>query len=94
MQSLDISLSQRRACRFYDNIHSTEVVRRLDDVIHRNICRYLANGLRLENPPRLLMGQAASLDVVRVVGKVNLKPMIESSRNASALFSLKQGQDA
>ena len=63
-------------------VDRAEVVCRLDNIVDGHVRADFPNRLRLEYPPCLLVREAASLDVVRVVGDVDLKAMVQSSGDA------------
>ena len=93
VQTLDVALGQRRARRLDDDVDAPEVVGRFDHVVHRDVPRQGADRHRLEDPARLLVREAAALHVVRVVGEVDLEPMVEPARDASALFGLQDSEN-
>ncbi len=85
MDFFDESLSEF-VIRFVDDkIDAAEVICGLHDIIHVDALVRDADGVRFEDVPGLLMGEAASFDMVGIVGKVNLSAMIYSSSDV-ALF--------
>ena len=93
VKSLDICFRQSGGSGHDDHVRRAEVVRRFHDVVHGNIGGQGADGFRLEYPACLLVGEAAALDVVRVVGKVDLKPMVETSRNHRTPFCFQNAEN-
>ena len=51
----------------------------LNDVINTNYIIFNSNGVCLKDKTRLLVCQAATLNVVRIICKVNLSAMIYST---------------
>ena len=88
VQLFDERFSQFRSRLFNDTVNTSEVVNRLNDIIHLNSVVSNAYGVSLEDIPRLLVGQAATLDVVGVIGEVNLDTVINSALNPSVLLLL------
>ena len=62
-----------------DIVYASEVVGSLDDIIHvhRSVCD--ADGVCLEDVPRLLVGELAAFDVVGVVCEVNLCAVVDAA---------------
>ncbi len=67
-----------------DIVDAAEVVGGLHDVIHIDAVFGDADHVGLEDIPGLLVGELAALDVVGVVGQVNLGAVV----NATADFTL------
>ena len=88
VQLFDERFSQFRSRLFNDTVDTAEVVSRLNDIIHLNCVASNADGVSLEDIPRLVVGQAATLDMIRVIGEVNLDTVIDTSLNPSVLLLL------
>ena len=79
MQFFDQALGQSFVRPVYNEVDTTEMVRRFDDVVNINsrICDSYRVGFKDE--PGLLVGQAAAFDMIGVIGQVNLGTMIDSA---------------
>ena len=80
MQLLDQLLCKRLLGLVDDQVDATEVVDSLHDVIY--IYRFVSShtdGVCLKDIARLLMGQTAALNMVRVVGQVYLRLVIDAA---------------
>ena len=88
MQLLNQRFGQLCPCLLNDQVDTPEVVSRLNDIVHPD--RFVSNtdGVRLENVPRLVVSQAATLNVVGVIGEINLDTVIDTSLNPSVLLFL------
>ena len=62
-----------------DIVKASEVIHRLNDIIHINNPVANADGVRLKDKARLVMSQAAAFDMIGVIGQVNLRTMIDAS---------------
>ena len=93
MQTLYVALRERGPRSGDDRVDATEMVRRFDDVVHRDVRTDFANRPRLENPARLLMRQAAALDVVGVVGEVDLETVVDAPGHFGFALGLEDGGD-
>ena len=60
-------------------IDSAEVVLSFYNVINVNRISINANSRRFKNHARLIKGELASLNVIRVIGKLNLELMINTA---------------
>ena len=60
-------------------MHTSKVVNRLNDVVNTYCITLNTNGICFKNKARLLVRQAATLNVVRIICKVNLRTMIYST---------------
>ena len=69
-----------------DEIDATEVVGGFHDVVHVDALVRDADGVGFKDIACLLMGQATALDMVGVVGKVNLGPVIDAATDLSLLL--------
>lgn len=91
---LDQRLGQFVAGTVYDKVDAAEMVYRLDYVIDVDALIRNADRVRLKDETRLFVGQTASLDIVGIIGEVDLRAMIDTPANLSILFftkSLEQG---
>ena len=75
----------------YDEVDAAEVVGRLDDVVDADRLIGDADGIGLVDVARLLLRETTSLDVVGVVGKVYLRPMVDAPSHL-ALHLLSQSK--
>lgn len=60
-------------------IDSVKVVLSFYDVIDVNRIFFSTDGRRLKNHARLIKGEFASLNVIRIVGKLNLNLMVNAA---------------
>lgn len=74
-------------CPVDDKVDASEVIGGFYDIIHIDALVRDADGVCLEDVPRLLMGKPAAFDVIGVVGKVDLGAVINASAHL-ALFLL------
>ena len=72
-----------------DQVDASEVVGRLHDIIDIHAFVRNADGVGLKDETRLLVCQPAPLDVVGIVGEVDLGTMIDSTSNLPILLFLK-----
>ena len=73
---LDEVCRQRRQSLAQNLVEGAEMIDCLEDVIHIKGILRDTDGIRLEDIARLLVGQATSLDVVGIIGQVDLCPMV------------------
>jgi len=91
---LDQRLGQFVAGTVDDEVDAAEMVRRLHNVINVDTLIRNADRIRLKDEAGLFVGQTAALDVVGVIGEVDLRAMIDTPAYFSLLFftkSLQQG---
>ena len=62
-----------------DIINATEVVDGLHNIVDARIFRGDAQGVGLENVACLVMGQSATLDVIGVIGQIDLGTMVDAA---------------
>ena len=62
-----------------DIIHAAEMVHRLQNIINARVFSSNAQCVGLKDITRLFFCQAASFNMVGVVGKVNLRTMIDTA---------------
>ena len=91
MQLLDELLRQGRPSPIDHQIDAAKVIGRLDDIVHIHRRIGNADGVRLKNIPGLIVGQAAALHMIGVVGQIDLHHMIDA---AGQLRRLLLPQDA
>ena len=92
VQLLNERFCQFRSCLFNDTVETAEVVSRLNDIIHINSFVSNADGVCLEDIPCLIVGQAATLNVVGVIGEINLDTVINAAFDLAVLLLLERGQ--
>ena len=92
MQLLDICLMQRFSRRIYQVVQTTEVVHRLDDIIHIDCLVRPANRIGLKDVTGLVMRKSATLDVIGIIGKIDLGLMINASFELHLLLLAQHGQ--
>ena len=69
-----------------DIVDAAEVVGGLHDVIHIDAVFGDADRVGLEDIPGLLVGELAALDVVGVVGQVNLGAVVDAAADFTLFF--------
>ena len=86
MQLLDMSLCYL-LCGMVDNIvDTTEMIDSLQNIVDASVFGGDAESIGFEDITGLLFCQTAPFDVVRVVGEINLSPMIDTSFEPDILF--------
>lgn len=75
-----------------DAVDAPEVVGGLDNVVHVHCLVGDADGIGLKDVTRLVVGQPAALDMVGVVGKVNLDTVINAALDFAGLLLLERCQ--
>ena len=78
-----------------DEVDAAEVVGGLHDVVHIDAIFGDADRVGLEDIPRLLVGKPAALDVVGVVGQINLGAVVNATADFTLFFfseSLEKGR--
>lgn len=86
MQFLDEGFGERLRGPVDDRVDAAEVVRGFEDVIHPQRLALDAHRVGLEDVARLVVGQPAALDVVRVVGKVDLRAVVDAALETHRLL--------
>ncbi len=76
MQFLDEFFRQCVFCLRDDQVDALEMICRLDDIVHVHRSAGRADGVGLKDVARLVMGQAAALDVVGIIGQIDLHLVI------------------
>ena len=80
MQRLNQFFRKWIACLVDNQINTAEMVHRLYDIIHvHRLISSHTNGIRLEDVTCLVVRQAATLDMVRVIGQVYLRFVIDTA---------------
>ena len=62
-------------------------------IVHVDDCVGSPNSIRLKDMARLLMSEATTLDMVRVVGEVNLCAVIDASFEVHLLLLARYGKE-
>ena len=62
-----------------NEVDATEMICRLYDIVYTHTLAFDTDGIRFEDVTRLVMRQAAALDVIGVVGQVDLCAMIDAA---------------
>ena len=76
---LDVILRQPLFRMVDDIVNTTEMVHRLHNIIHIDRIVSNANGVSLKDIACLVVGQTATLDMVGVIGQVDLRSMIDAA---------------
>ena len=79
MQFLDEGFGERLPGPVDDRVDAAEVVRGFENIVHTQRLALDAHRVGLEDVARLVVGQPAALDVVRVVGEVYLRAMVDAA---------------
>ena len=86
-------LLAKRLCRIVDNVvDRPEVVLRLDKVVNAQHLPLEADGRGLEDEAYLVVREAAALDVVGVVGEVNLDLVVDTALEPRFALLLEAGK--
>ena len=96
MNLLNHILSKPLLCVVDDEVDTTEMVHRFKDVIHVDGIGGDANGVGFIDIACLVVGQLATLDVVGVIGQINLNAMVDAALQFGGLLLsqyLKQGRN-
>ena len=75
-----------------DQINATEVIRGFNHIVHIQHLVFYTDGVGFKNITCLVVRQAAALDVVRVVGQVDLGFVIDASGILRSFFFLQNGK--
>lgn len=79
VQFLDEGFGERLPGPVDNRVDAAEVVRGFENVIHAQRLAFDAHRVGLEDVAGLVVGQPAALDVVRVVGKVDLRAVVDAA---------------
>lgn len=86
VQFLDEGFGERLPGPVDNRVDAAEVVRGFENVIHAQRLAFDAHRVGLEDVARLVVGQPAALDVVRVVGEVYLRAMVDAALETHRLL--------
>lgn len=86
VQFLDEGLGERLPGPVDNRVDAAEVVRGFENVIHPQRLALDAHRVGLEDMARLVVGQPAALDVVRVVGEVDLRTVVDAALETHRLL--------
>lgn len=86
VQFLDEGFGERLPGPVDDRVDAAEVVRGFEDIIHTQRFALDAHRVGLEDMARLVVGQPAAFDVIRVVGKVDLRAVVDAAFEAHGLL--------
>lgn len=95
MQLLDKALADWLVCLVDHHIDATEMVCCLNDIIHIDRAALIVsdtNRIRFKNISRLVVRQSASLDVVGIVGQIDLHLMINATFYPADLLSPQESE--
>ena len=84
--NLDEPLGKKAFCVVNDKIDTSEVVSGFNDVVHVDTAVGYADGAGLVDIPRLVVSETAALNVVGVVGEVNLNTVIYAAGLSGGFF--------
>ena len=82
----DKFLAELRFCAFDNLVDTTKVIGGFDDIVHPHAFLGDADGVCFKNKARLLVGQAAALHVVGVVGQLHLYLVVDTAFAAGLHF--------
>ena len=82
VQFLDEGFGERLPGPVDNRVDAAEVVRGFEDVIHPQRLALDTHRVGLEDVAGLVVGQPAALDVVRVIGKVDLRAVVDAALEA------------
>ena len=88
MQFFDQSFAERFPGVADNHINAFEVIGRFDHIIHIDNAILHTDGVGFIDIARLVMGQAAALHVIGVIGKVDLDFVVDSTFDVSGHFIL------
>lgn len=86
VQFLDEGFGERLPGPVDNRVDAAEVVRGFENVIHAQRLAFDAHRVGLEDVAGLVVGQPAALDVVRVVGEVDLRAMVDAALETHRLL--------
>ena len=86
MELFDVRLGHLVCGVINDIVNAAKMIDRLQNVVDARVLGCRPQRIRLENEPRLFLGQPAPFDMVRIVGQVNLRAMINAPLEAPLLF--------
>lgn len=86
VQFLDEGFGERLPGPVDDRVDAAEVVRGFEDIVHTQRLALDAHRVGLEDVARLVVGQPAALDVIRVVGEVYLRAVVDATLETHLLL--------
>ncbi len=86
MQVFDEFLAELRFCAFDNLVDTTKVIGGFNDIVHPHAFLGNADGVGFKNKACLIVGQAAALHVIGIIGQFHLHLMINSAVGLAALF--------
>ena len=92
MQLLDKRLGRSLLGTVDNEVDTTEVVRRFDNVVYANALTLDADGVRLEDVARLVVRQTTALDMIGVIGQIDLRIVVDAAFELHSLL-LAQGDE-
>ena len=92
MQFLDHRLGQPLFSAIDNEINTTEVVRRLDNVVYTDAFALDADSVGLKDIACLVVRQSAALDMVGVIGQINLSLVLNAAFELHSLLLAQCGQ--
>lgn len=86
MQFFDEDLGERFFGPVDNRVDAAEVVRGFENVIHAQRLAFDAHRVGLEDMAGLVVGQPAAFDMVRVIGKVDLRAVVDAALETHRLL--------
>lgn len=86
MQLLDEGLAEYVGGAVYDHINTLKMIGGFHNVIDLYRTVRHADRVRFKDKARLVVGQSAALDVIGVIGQIDLNSMIDSAMKLCCLF--------
>ena len=86
VQFLDEGFGKRFSGPVDDHVDAAEVIGGFENIVHTQRIALDAHRVGLEDMARLVMGQTAALDVVRVVGEVYLRAVVDAALETHRLL--------
>ena len=86
MQLLDKRLGQQFLGAVDNEVDTAKMVRRLDNVVYTDAFALDADGVSLEDIARLVMRQSAALDMVGVIGQIDLCLVVNAAFELHSLL--------
>ena len=86
MQVLDKFFAELRFCAFDNLVDTTKVIGGFDDIVHPHAFLGDADGVCFKNKAGLVVGQAAALHMIGIVGQLHLHFMIDPAVGLTAHF--------
>ena len=84
--------TQRLICLLNTQVYAAEVICRLQNIIHIDRFGFHADGVGLVDVPGLIVGQAAALDVVGVVGELDLHLVVDTALDSARFLRTEKFQ--